>query len=89
MKENAITEALIGSAIEVHRELGPGLIEKTYEESLCHEMHLRGLSFERQKAVPLTYKGVKLSVNLWLDLLVEHQVILDLKAKEEVCSANL
>jgi len=53
VQENAITEALIGSAIEVHRELGAGLIEKAYEESLCHEMHLRGLQFERQKAVPL------------------------------------
>jgi GxxExxY protein len=88
VKENAITEALIGGAIEVHRELGPGLIEKAYEESLCHEMHLRGLHFERQKAVPLTYKGVKLSVNLWLDLLVEQRVILDLKAKEEVTALD-
>jgi GxxExxY protein len=84
VQENAITEALIGCAIEVPRELGSGLIEKAYEESLCHEMHLHGLQFERQKAVPLTYKGVKLSVNLWLDLLIEQRVILDLKAKEQV-----
>jgi GxxExxY protein len=88
VQENAITETLIGSAIEVHRELGPGLIEKAYEESLCHEMHVRGLQFERQKAVPLTYKGVRLSVNLWLDLLVEERVIVDLKAKEEITALD-
>ena len=88
MKENAITEALIGSAIEVHRELGAGLIEKAYEESLCHEMHIRGLQFERQKGVPLTYKRVKLSVNLWLDLLVEQRVILELKAKDQITALD-
>jgi len=88
MKENKITEQIIGAAIEVHRELGPGIIEKAYEEALCHEMHLRGLSFRRQQAVPVTYKGVKLSVNLWLDLLVEDKVIVDLKAKEEVIALD-
>jgi len=84
MKENDITQQIIGAAIDVHRELGPGIIEKAYEEAICHEMHLRGLDFRRQQAVPITYKGVKLSVNLWLDLLVQDKVILDLKAKEEV-----
>lgn len=84
MKDNDITQQIIGAAIEVHREIGPGIVEKAYEESICHEMHLRGLQFARQRAVPLSYKGVKLSINLWLDLLVEERVILDLKAKEEV-----
>ena len=88
MKENEITQQIIGAAIEVHRELGPGIVEKVYEESLCHEMHLRGLKFARQQAVPISYKGVKLSVNLWLDLLIEKKVILDLKAKEEVTALD-
>jgi GxxExxY protein len=88
MKENALTQEIIGAAVEVHREIGPGVIEKVYEESLCHEMHLRKLKFSRQKAVPISYKSVRLSVNLWLDLLVEDRVIVDLKAKEEVTSLD-
>ena len=84
MTENEITEVIIGAAIEVHRALGPGLIEQPYEEALCHELHLRGLAFERQLAVPVNYKGVRLSANLRLDLIVEQRVIIDLKAKEQV-----
>ncbi len=84
MTENEITEAIIGAAIEVHRALGPGLIEQPYEEALCHELHLRGLAFERQLAVSVNYKGVRLSANLRLDLIVEQRVIIDLKAKEQV-----
>jgi GxxExxY protein len=88
MKENEITQQIIGASIEVHRELGPRIIEKAYEESLCRELHLRGLEFRRQQAVPIFYKGVKLSVNLWLDLLVQGRVIVDLKAKEEVTALD-
>ena len=88
MKENEITQQIIGAAIEVHKELGPGIVEKPYEESLCHEMNLRNLKFCRQRAVPISYKGVKLSTNLWLDLLVEERVIVDLKAKEEVTALD-
>jgi len=84
MTENEISQAVIGAAIEVHRELGPGLIEQPYEEALCHEMHLRGLRFARQQTVPIFYKGVRLSADLRLDLLVEDKVILDLKAKEQI-----
>lgn len=70
--------------MEVHRALGPGLIEKAYEEAFCHELHLRNLRFARQRAVPISYKGTKLSANLWLDVLVEETVVVDLKAKESV-----
>ena len=84
MHENEISEKVIGAAIEVHRHLGPGLIEKIYENSLCHEFHLRGIAFKQQRPVPVYYKGVKVSDDLWLDLLVEDKVILDLKAKEQV-----
>ena len=84
MHENEISEQIIGAAIEVHRFFGPGLVEQVYEEARCHELSLRGIRFERQKFVPIYYKGVKLGVPLRLDLIVEEKVIVDLKAKEEV-----
>ena len=84
MHENKISEKIIGAAIEVHRYYGPGLVEQVYEEALCHEFGLRGIRFERQKQVPIFYKGIKLGVPLRLDLVVEELVIVDLKAKEEV-----
>ena len=84
MHENEISEKILGAAIEVHRVLGPGLLESVYEESLCYELSLRGMKFERQKAVPIDYKGVKLATDLRLDLLVEGKVIVDVKAKEQM-----
>ncbi|HDL18966.1 MAG TPA: GxxExxY protein [Bacteroidetes bacterium] len=84
MHENEISEKIIGAAIEVHRILGPGLLESVYEEALCHELHLRGLAFGRQKSVPIPYKGIKLGTDFRLDLIVEDKVIVDLKAKEEL-----
>lgn len=88
MHENEISHQIIGSAIEVHREVGPGLIEKPYEEAMCRELALRGLSFVRQRAVPFYYKGVLLSTDLRTDLVVEDKVIVDLKAKDEVSSID-
>jgi len=88
MHENEISHAIIGAAIEVHREVGPGIIEKPYEEAMCHELHLRGLPFVRQKAVPFVYKGVQLSVDLRTDLIVAGKVIVDLKAKEQVTAID-
>ena len=84
MHENEISERIIGAAIEVHKFYGPGLVEQVYEEALCHEFSLREIRFERQKQVPIYYKGVKLGVPLRLDLIVEEKVIVDLKAKEDV-----
>ena len=88
MHENEISHAIIGAAIEVHREVGPGLIEKPYEEAMCHELHLRGLPFLRQKSVPFIYKGVQLSVDLRTDLIVASKVIVDLKAKDQVTAID-
>ena len=82
MHENDLTSTIIGSAIEVHRLLGPGLLEVVYEEALCHELHLRGMAFKRQHRVILNYKGVHLKTDLRLDLLVEDRIIVDLKVKE-------
>jgi len=89
MHENEISEKIIGAAIEVHKILGPGLLECVYEEALCHEFELRNLKYERQKHVPLIYKNKPLSSDLRLDLLVEDKVIVDNKAKEQVPSIDL
>ena len=82
MHENELSEKIIGSAIEVHRILGPGLLESVYKDALCHELKLLGLRFIRQKSVPIPYKDVKLGTDLRLDLLVEDKVVVDLKAEE-------
>ena len=79
-----LTDQIIGAAIEVHRALGPGLIESVYEECLCHELSERGLRFVRQVEVPVSYKGVKLSSGCRLDILVEDEVVLELKSVETV-----
>ena len=79
-----LTEQIIGAAIEVHREVGPGLMESAYEECLCHELHLRGLVFQRQVALPVQYKGIKLDCGYKLDLLIEDSVIVELKCVEHI-----
>src|SRR5689334_23018266 len=77
-----VTRAVIAAAIEVHRHLGPGLLESGYEECLCYELHLAGLEFRREVSVPVEYKGLKLSCSYRLDLLVEDSVIVEVKAVE-------
>jgi GxxExxY protein len=80
--ENEITERVIGASIEVHRHLGPGLLESAYEECLCYEMNLREILFQRQVATPLWYKGALLEATYRIDLLVEERVIVEIKANE-------
>lgn len=84
MENEALTEKIIGAAIEVHRELGPGLLESAYEAALAHELTLRGIRHERQKEMPVRYKGFLIEVGYRLDLLVENQVIVELKAVTEM-----
>ena len=79
-----LTEKIIGAAIEVHRALGPGLLETAYEECLCRELSLRGVPFQRQVPLPVEYKGVKLDCGYRLDLIVQDQVILELKCVERL-----
>ena len=79
-----ITKQVIGGAIEVHRSLGPGLLESTYAECLAHELTDRGLSFVREFQVPLLYRGQKLDCGFRADMLVENTVIVELKAVEQV-----
>jgi GxxExxY protein len=83
-----ITQQIIGAAIEVHRSLGPGLLESTYEQCLCYELSQRGLAFERQVSVPVRYKGVLLDCGYRLDVLVEKAVIVELKAVEKLLPIN-
>ena len=83
-RENQITEEIIGAAIEVHRALGPGLIESVYEECLCHELRQRDVNFRRQVALPISYKCLDLDAGLRPDLIVENLVIVELKAVEKV-----
>jgi GxxExxY protein len=80
VKENEITQKIIGAAIEVHKSIGPGLLESAYEACLAREMSLRDIPFERQKPLPLTYKGTKLDVGYRLDFLVAELVVVELKA---------
>ncbi|MBI1746700.1 MAG: GxxExxY protein [Acidobacteria bacterium] len=84
MDSNKITEQIIGAAIEVHRALGPGLLESTYEECLCRELGLRTIPFERQKPLPVEYKGVKLDCGYRLDLLVANRVVVEIKAVSSI-----
>jgi GxxExxY protein len=79
-----ITEKVLGAAIEVHKHLGPGLLESTYEACLCHELGLRGLSFERQVHLPLEYKGLRVNAAFRLDLVVEGKIIIELKSQEGI-----
>jgi len=84
MDINALSNTIIGAAIEVHKTLGPGLLESIYEECLGLELELRGLSFERQKPLLVTYKGKKLQCVYRLDLVVEKQIIIELKSCENI-----
>jgi len=84
MEINRITEQIIGAAIDVHKSIGPGLLESTYEECLCHELKLRSLSFQRQVALPVAYEGVSLDCGYRLNLLVANTLVVELKAVERV-----
>jgi len=77
---NDLTEKIIGAAIEVHRAVGPGLLESAYEECLAHELSLQGLNYERQAPLPVVYKNAKLDCGYRLDFLVENTIVVELKA---------
>ena len=80
MDDAQLTHEIIGAAIEVHRVLGPGLLESAYEECLARELGLREIPFERQKPLPLVYKDVKLECGYRIDLLIDGRVVVELKA---------
>jgi GxxExxY protein len=82
--EEALTEQIIGAAIEVHKHWGPGLYEEIYERSTCHELRLRSLPYENQVGLPLIYKGERVGDDLRLDLIVQRKVVVELKAIREL-----
>jgi GxxExxY protein len=84
MTDDQLTHAIIGAAIDVHRTLGPGLVESAYEECLAREFVIRQIPFERQKPVPLVYKDMKLDCGYRIDLLVGGKVVLEIKAIEAI-----
>jgi GxxExxY protein len=89
---NQLSEQIIGAAIEVHRELGPGILEHSYEAALQHELALHGISSVRQLLIPLTYKGLVIPDSYRIDLLVEDRIVVELKtvkALEDVHTAQV
>ena len=81
---NEITEKVIGACIDIHRQLGPGLLESVYEECLCYDLSILGLAFERQKDLPVAYKNVRLTCGYKIDIVVEKLVVVELKAVEKL-----
>jgi GxxExxY protein len=81
---NSLTHEIIGAAIDVHRHLGPGLLESSYRECLCQELKLREIDFRRECNLPLQYKGIKLACGYRIDILVSEPVVVELKAIENI-----
>ncbi len=84
MEFDDLSNRVIGCAIEVHRELGPGLLESTYEQCLAHELRLNGISFQLQYPQSVEYKGIRLDCGYRIDMLIEDELIIELKAVEEI-----
>ena len=88
MTDTELTQTIIGAAIAVHRELGPGLLEAVYEACLCHELSLKGLAYEQQKAIPVIYHSTKLDCGYRADIVVERRVIIEIKAISAVAPVH-
>jgi GxxExxY protein len=84
MRDAELTHAIIGAAIEIHRSLGPGLLEAVYEECLARELTLRNIPYERQKPIPLVYKELKLECGYRLDFLVNSRIVVEIKSIEAI-----
>lgn len=85
---NQITQAVIGAAVEVHRALGPGLLESAYHECLCRELTVRGIAYERERPIPLEYKGTRLECGYRLDILVASSVVVEVKSVEAIAPST-
>jgi GxxExxY protein len=88
MTDKQLTHEIIGAAISVHRELGPGLLEAVYEECLCHELTARSIAFKRQQPIPVVYKGTKLDCGYRADIVVLGRVIVEIKAIASVAPVH-
>ena len=89
MTENEIASKIIGIAIEVHKALGPGLLEKAYQECLFYKLHQSGLQVEKEKPMPLVFEGVKLDCSYRIDILVENKIVIELKSVEALNDVHL
>jgi GxxExxY protein len=87
--DDLLSEQIIAACIEIHRHLGPGLLESAYEECLCHELSLRGIPFRRQVEVPVLYKGISLDCGYRLDLVVGERIVVELKAVDSLSSLHV
>jgi GxxExxY protein len=83
-ERDSLTESVIGLAIEVHRALGPGLLESAYQECLCYELKAKGIAFGRQVSLPVVYKSVKLDCGYRMDLVVDDRLVVELKTVEKI-----
>ena len=88
MDINHLTDVVIGSAIDVHRALGPGLLESTYEMCLCRELDIRQISFERQKPIPVVYKGIKLDCGYRADVFVDGRLLVKIKSVDALAAIH-
>jgi GxxExxY protein len=88
LRLDRLTEQIIGAAIEVHRQLGPGLMESAYEECLCYELSQLGLPFQRQAHLPVSYKGIRLDCGYKMDLVVDDSVVLELKTVDRLLAVH-
>src|SRR5882724_342479 len=86
--EEQLSEQVIGATIEVHRRLGPGLLESAYCACLAHELSLRGISYQREAPVPIEYKGIKLDCGYRLDFVIEGKIVLEIKSVETLTSVH-
>jgi GxxExxY protein len=86
--DDSCSEQIIGACIEIHKEVGPGLLESVYAECLAHELTLRGLDFETEIVIPIVYKGEKLDANLRIDFVVEQRIIVELKSVEHLLAVH-
>ncbi len=87
--ENDLSNKIIGCAIEVHKQLGPGLLESAYKECLMHELSISGLKIQKEKPVPIIYKDIKLDHGYRIDLLVENKVVIEIKTVENFTDVHL
>ena len=88
MSKDSLTAKIIGCSIEVHRALGPGLLESAYQRCLAHEMKVQGLIYEAEKPIPVVYKGLQLDCGYRLDFLVEKEVVVELKSVDKVAGIH-
>jgi GxxExxY protein len=87
-KSDPLIPEIIGAAIEVHKQIGPGLLESVYEHCLCHELFTKSIEFKRQVPIPILYKGVKLNCGFRADLLIQDKIIIEIKSIDKLASIH-